>query len=86
MSDRRANPHARHCPFVNRTDTRCGSHFGLDGMAYVLDHCFGSYEACPVYKQMYDERLTRRAVAAEHHADLQFVQISFPDRYQKPAA
>ena len=54
--------HESHCPFLNRADTRCSNHFGLDRLDRAFDHCFGAYQSCPTYQEMMSERRDRLAV------------------------
>jgi len=55
---------AIHCPFLNRTDSRCSSHFSLDRLNDAFDQCLGAYQACPVYLELLAERRQRRSEAA----------------------
>ena len=54
-----------HCPFLNRADARCSTHFSLEALGYAFDHCFDHYEACAVYRELLGERRERRARAHE---------------------
>ena len=56
--------HGEHCPFLNRTDARCSTHFSLDRLTHAFEHCFDHYKACPVYIELLVERRLRRAGAA----------------------
>jgi hypothetical protein len=60
MSDR-----GQHCPFLNRTDSRCGSHFTLERLEHAFEYCFDRYNACPVYLELLVERRIRRGEARE---------------------
>jgi hypothetical protein len=53
-----------HCPFLNRTDERCSTHFRLDHLRQAFDHCFDRYHACPVYRELLVERRLRRTAAS----------------------
>ena len=64
-----------HCPFLNRSDARCGSHFSLTGLGSAFDHCFGSYGACPTYRELLDERRERQG---QPHAYPQMVSLRLP--------
>jgi hypothetical protein len=55
----------QHCPFLNRTDSRCGSHFTLERLEHAFDYCFDRYTACPVYLELLVERRVRRGEARE---------------------
>ena len=55
---------SRHCPFLNRADERCASHFSIDGLGHAYRYCFDRYKACPVYIQLLIERRVKRADAA----------------------
>ena len=55
-----SNREQPHCPFLNRSDARCGTHFSLDRLGTAFDHCFGCYADCPTYAEMLGERLERR--------------------------
>jgi hypothetical protein len=48
-----------HCPFLNRTDKRCGEHLNLESLDHAFEHCFDVYAACPVYLELLIERRTR---------------------------
>ena len=56
MSDR-----VLHCPFLNRTDSRCSNHFSLDRLGHAFQYCFGQYKACPTYLELLVERRVRHA-------------------------
>ena len=49
-----------HCPFLNRSDARCSTHFSLDSLSAAFEHCLGAYAACPSYRELLAERRTRR--------------------------
>jgi hypothetical protein len=53
----------QHCPFLNRTDERCGQHFTLEQMEHAFVHCFDLYTHCPVYQELLIERRVRRGEA-----------------------
>jgi hypothetical protein len=55
--------HGRHCPFLNRAESRCARHFSLDQLQHTFDHCFGQYETCGVYLELLYERRVKRAAA-----------------------
>ena len=55
---------AVHCPFLNRSDVRCSSHFSLDHLSDAFDQCMGAYQACPVYLELLAERRERRGELA----------------------
>ena len=52
-----------HCPFLNRSDSRCSSYFSLDRLQHAFEHCFDQYQACPRYQELLKERMDRRAAA-----------------------
>ena len=52
-----------HCPFLNRTDSRCAEHFHLDHLQHAFRFCFDRYEACPLYDELLAERQCRRRMA-----------------------
>jgi hypothetical protein len=66
-----ASDHGQHCPFLNRTDSRCGSHFTLERLEHAFAFCFNQYNACPVYLEMLSERQIRRGEARERSLHLQ---------------
>jgi hypothetical protein len=51
---------AVHCPFLNRSDARCSSHFSLDHLSDAFEQCMDAYQACPVYLELLAERRQRR--------------------------
>jgi len=53
--------HDHHCPFLNRTDSRCAEHLKIDRLGHAFEHCFDVYAACPVYLDLLIERRTRSA-------------------------
>ncbi len=53
----------QHCPFLNRTDSRCGTHFTLERLEHAFAYCFDRYTACPVYLELLVERRVRRGEA-----------------------
>jgi hypothetical protein len=54
---------ADHCPFLNRSDCRCGEYLSLDRLGHAFGRCFGQYAACPVYAELLIERRVRRGDA-----------------------
>jgi hypothetical protein len=56
----------RHCPFLNRADSRCSKHFSLDHLGHAFAHCFGYYEGCGVYTELLAERRAWRARGHEY--------------------
>jgi hypothetical protein len=50
-----------HCPFLNRSDSRCSRHFSLDSLGHAFDYCFDHYDGCSVYLELLAERRIRRA-------------------------
>lgn len=81
---------AHHCPFLNRADERCSSHFSLDRLQHAFKFCFDGYKSCPLYLQLFVERQVRRASGAEPRtgddANRNLVQISLPTRHPQRAA
>lgn len=55
----------RHCPFLNRSDARCSTHFSIDTLSAAFGHCLGVYPDCPTYRELLAERRARRAGAAD---------------------
>ncbi len=53
--------HDHHCPFLNRSDARCGDHLKIDKLDHAFEHCFDVYAACPVYLELLIERRTKSA-------------------------
>ena len=51
---------SQHCPFLNRTDYRCGKHFRLDHLDHAFEFCFDRYTACPTYLERLVERRLRQ--------------------------
>jgi hypothetical protein len=83
-----------HCPFLNRSDSRCSESFKLDRLRHALQYCFDDYHACPVYAQLLAERQARRLTGSPIRAGRQtnggfrdgsvVVQISLPARHAQP--
>jgi hypothetical protein len=59
----------QHCPFLNRTDSRCGSHFTLERLEHAFAYCFDKYHACPVYLELLAERRVRRGETVDATKD-----------------
>ena len=55
--------HGHHCPFLNRTDSRCAEHLKIDQLGHAFEYCFDVYAACPVYLDLLIERRTKNADA-----------------------
>lgn len=79
-----------HCPFLNRSDTRCSAHFSLDRLGSAFDQCFGTYSTCGVYQEMLAERRDRQGGEAAaprteptHGRPAVYVQVRLPSH---PAA
>jgi hypothetical protein len=51
----------RHCPFLNRTDSRCAAHLCLEDLDYAFRYCFDRYKSCPTYLELLVERRVRRS-------------------------
>ena len=70
-----------HCPFLNRSDVRCSSHFSLTTLGSAFDHCFGGYSGCLTYHELLSERRERqeqqghRPGAISYAAVPQLVQV-----------
>ena len=56
--------HGQHCPFLNRTDTRCSDNFHLDRLQHAFKYCFDGYQTCPTYLELLVERRVRRSESA----------------------
>jgi hypothetical protein len=56
---------AIYCPFLNRSDPRCASHFSIDHLNAAFDQCFDQYPTCPAYRELLSERRVRRGETAE---------------------
>ncbi len=74
--------HDHHCPFLNRSDSRCGEHLKIDQLNHAFDHCFDVYAACPVYLDLLIERRTKNAETANRPT----VQVNpaVLDRFERP--
>ncbi|HEX8914331.1 MAG TPA: hypothetical protein VF796_18430 [Humisphaera sp.] len=81
MSDQ----HARHCPFLNRSDERCAAHFSLDHLQDAFDHCVTGYVGCPVYRELLLEVRLRRAAAGRELRRLHPGQATAVDRPGRPS-
>ena len=53
-----------HCPFLNRSDSRCSEYFRLSHLQHAFKFCFDQYHACPVYAEQLAERQGRRAAVS----------------------
>jgi hypothetical protein len=86
-----------HCPFLNRSDDRCSDHFNIGRLGFAFDHCFGSYNACPVYLELLVERRLRRLSGSLHRPETDgdklrsrdarsLVQVTISHRHPQRAA
>lgn len=71
---------SQHCPFLNRTDSRCGQHFHLDHLDHAFEYCFDRYTACPTYLERLVERRLRQDEQAHpvHRTAAYFPGIKAP--------
>lgn len=80
--------HGHHCPFLNRSDSRCSRNFSLDRLNNTYDYCFGQYAACSIYLELLVERRVRRlrdstirwSVGSRESSDAPIVQITHAGR------
>jgi hypothetical protein len=68
-----------HCPFLNRSDSRCSDFFNLDQLRHAFKFCFDSYKTCPVYADL----LLERQAARQHERNV--IQLTISTRYQRTA-
>lgn len=55
------------CPYINRNDPRCATHWTLHELGQAYEHCADRYQECPVYLRM----------AGRPPSDV-LAQVSFP--------
>jgi hypothetical protein len=57
------------CPFINKSDIRCATHWTLRNLTQTFSHCADRFAVCPVYRNMVRELCTdaqdRQHVTAE---------------------
>jgi len=74
--------HGHHCPFLNRADVRCSTHFSLERLDRAFAYCFDRYQQCGVYLELLVERRVRPFAggAGQERCDESrpLVQISIP--------
>ena len=75
-----------HCPFLNKSDARCGTHFSLETLDSAFDHCVGSYADCTTYRELLGERLERRAAAVAYPYAHGVIQVRLPAGHHGHAA
>jgi hypothetical protein len=46
------------CPFVNKSDVRCATHWTLRNLWETFNHCADRFSACPVYRTLLREICT----------------------------
>jgi len=46
------------CPFVNRADVRCATHWTLRNLPQAFSHCADRYTVCPTYRALIQELCT----------------------------
>jgi hypothetical protein len=77
------------CPFLNRSDSRCGGYFSLERMRHAFQHCMDDYHTCPLYAELLVERRLKRVASHEakvglKHAAPAPVQVTVTRRIQQP--
>lgn len=80
--------YGHHCPFLNRSDARCSTHFSLERLDRAFDHCFGRYHECSVYLELLTERRVRPFAGRQEVGDetSPLVRIGVPRRLRQQAA
>src|ERR1700742_2060858 len=79
------NASAHDCPFLNRTDARCGEHFTLDQLDHAFAYCFGEYETCPLFAQRLAERRDARHALGEAPNDALVAASALANAYRAVA-
>ncbi len=46
------------CPFVNKSDIRCATHWTLRNLTQTFSHCADRFSVCPVYRSLMRELCT----------------------------
>ncbi len=46
------------CPFVNKSDIRCATHWTLRNLTQTFSHCADRFTVCPVYRSLIRELCT----------------------------
>jgi hypothetical protein len=46
------------CPFANRSDIRCATHWTLRNLLQTFRHCADRFSVCPVYRTLVREICT----------------------------
>ena len=46
------------CPFVNKSDIRCATHWTLRNLTQTFNHCADRFAVCPVYRTLIRELCT----------------------------
>jgi len=46
------------CPFVNKSDVRCATHWTLRNLTQTFSHCADRFNVCPVYRTLVRELCT----------------------------
>ena len=46
------------CPFVNKSDIRCATHWTLRNLPQTFSHCADRFSVCPVYRTLIRELCT----------------------------
>ncbi len=84
------NGQGRHCPFLNRCDSRCSPHLSLDRLDHAFHHCCNQYRDCTIYAELLGERRQRRLELSLGPQvlchDSPNVQITVARRIQRPLA
>jgi hypothetical protein len=79
-----------HCPFLNRSDARCGTHFNLETLSSAFDDCFGCYASCATYQELLGERRERREQVGQSFAAYpmppQVIRVRVPAGHHTQAA
>lgn len=64
------------CPYVNENDPRCTSRFALSRMQQAFTVCFGSFHACPMYRQIRIDRDRQSQAASALSAPVPLINVT----------
>ncbi len=63
------------CPFVNKSDLRCATHWTLRNLPQAFHHCADRFSVCPVYRCLIRELCTDGQYRKDAEAPAQLLAV-----------
>lgn len=63
------------CPFANKSDVRCATHWTLRNLWQTFNHCADRFSVCPVYRTLIREICTDGEYRSHAEAERNLVAV-----------